>query len=424
MADTDEQLAELKREAQRLENEKARTALAVATLELASKQIEAQRASVSALVPDLSKAVAYETQVSGSTHVLGPTLGLQAAEAAATRLVNEVMRRAGERPTSVLIVAGLDAHRRMIEHLNSVRASVERLEGRAAAVLDATGAAAGPSTDGATRALFPPAAGGAALAAMRVIGSAIPVALSLLNVKHAVSSAKGDLTASAAVPAVAGAFLQHGVKVMVHGSASAADADPPPDGSIAFRLEALEGECRTTLLTRARALADLKSAHLGARLAAELSRAALLAATPPGDTQSLDDAIGAAAAGAEAAGFAHKLVIDVVAEIDALSAAVRQASAEGTIADGVCRAQRELGAGHVLVIDAAVGSSDQFVSDRPLWSVDKMCVLAHAVISYVLLRQDGTTAAAGCVPGAMSASVRLGSGDPTIRISAETPGDV
>jgi hypothetical protein len=372
---TQRKLDDLAVTAAELKNRESEITVEKLLAELRKAQFDNMKAEVAAVTPDLSKVVSYETSTTGQ--LLGPTLSLQAVSEAATSLV-ESFRPLIAQQRVLVIGNGMDAYRAMGEQHESVSRLVAMLETRASTLLEATnpqpvsGVADTENLRGfhlvGTAALASP---GLALAA-----SLLPAALSLVNVKHTLESTTFTIDANAAVTAVVRELLDDQVQVVLPG------LPVKSSGPLHDRLVSLETTTRQMLL--------LRLMYLDQQLA------------NTEETSVVGKAISSQRA----------LVADAMSGIDALSllgtpnaqgVSLRQSAIHADVAF----AHPDL---KVLVLTSLSGSSDQLLSDRPLWSTDHLGVVTHASLSFLLLEHGtGTIVSARMATGCVSADASLSS---------------
>jgi hypothetical protein len=370
---TQRKLDDLAVTAAELKNRESEITVEKLQAELRKAQFDHMKAEVAAVTPDLSKAVSYETSTKGQ--LLGPTLSLQAVSEAATSLVESLHPLIAQQ--RVLVIGnGMDAYRAMGEQHESVSRLVAMLETRASTLLEATnpqpvsGVADTENLRGfnlvGTAAVASP---GLALAA-----SLLPAALSLVNVKHTLESTTLTIDANAAVTAVVRELLDHQVQVVLPG------LPVKSSGPLHDRIVSLKTTIRRELL--------LRLIYLDEELAKTEET------SPQGKAISSQRA----------------LVADAMSGIDALSllgtpnaqgASLRQ----GAIHADVAFAYPDL---KVLVLTSLSGSSDQLLSDRPLWSTDRLGILTHASLaSFLIEHATGDILSAQIAHGCASADVSL-----------------
>lgn len=353
----------LKEQLDAIEVEKAR-------IELRKAQLDQLKAEIGLATPDLDKASKLETAIKGQ--LLGSTLALEAVRDASEKLANAISDKV--KGKTVLLTDGLVAYQLMGQQRDSVNRAVLSLETRATTVLSALPAqgAAEPN------ARLEMAVG----SLLSFAGSVLPVAMSLMNVKHILESGPLTITAEVAIPSVAHSLLAKAVKVIL-------PALPVVSaGKLHDRLITLETSTRKALTTKLFALQE--------QLAGETNAAKM---------KFLE--------------FQITAVSDVIAGIDAITTVSTVNPAGIALREAAIRAEVSFSKSdlYVLVLTAQSGSTDQLLSDRPLWSNDHLGVLAHATLSYLVIEhRTGDLVAAGSATGCVSAHATLGSSDLKVKM--------
>jgi hypothetical protein len=348
------------------------------TAEANKSVAEARQGQIASLLPDLSKVDRGSLEVKGEQTLFGSELAQRALLAATNSVAKKVGQALGEDQSPRILVTGDAALATSDAVYQDVITGLEQLSSAAAKVIEETEPAHGDQPPRFAAALFAPAA---------VIGglsAALPGALSLLSAHRTISGAAATVEGIAATAAAAGSLKALTKATVLHD-----DIRLLPNGVVRARLSHLD-EQRQTLLERKIQLADKKveAGLIDTILAAIESFTVSLRATAAGATRS------------------------------PLATAALREQLHAETADGAKDAGKF---SHALFVQAAPGSAQQVVSDRPLWFKDKFFAIGLISVAYILIEVGGSEVlAAGSASGKATVGGKIGS---EIEVKAETLAD-
>lgn len=239
------------------------------------------------------------------------------------------------------------------------------------------------------------AADAGAAAVLGALAATLPSAISLMVPKRTLASFAGKPERTAVLASVAGALQPlasqvrlDDFRILPQGEVAASDADLQVKRGQLIQKKLLSEASRSNALAEQAVL----EAELEAIAQGEVGTG------DPNRRTELKRGIALNKNRSEKLAVLIGVIDSVVTSIDAFSAGIHKApeGSRSLFASAALREDmRNNGIDLMLFVTGSSGSTDQLISDMPLWSKDKYHVLAHAAISYWLCTPEGDIQAAG-----------------------------
>jgi hypothetical protein len=364
-----------------------------ATAEAQQGTAAAKQGELTAMLPDLSKVDRGSLELKGDQPLFSSELSQRALAAATSSIAQKVKAALKGAAAPRILVTGDAALATSDSVYQDVMTGLEELTSAAAKLVEQTDS---PPEEMASMFALP-------AAAVAGLASALPGALSLLSAHRTVTTAAATVEGIAATAATAGSLKGLApAPVVVHD-----DIRLLPDGVVVAKLASLD-EQRRLLLGRK---VDLEEEKAG------------IGATDPGadaKVKALTARIG--------------LIDTVLTAIETFTVSLRT-TAEGAtrspLATAALREQLHPASAekaaekgkftHALFVQAAPGSTQQVISDRPLWWNDKYSAVGVISVAYILIEVvHSEVVIAGSASGKATVTGSIGK---SLKVEAETLGD-